>query len=159
SGSPGASACPARRCASPPARAVGARPCWSRRTSRRRCSTPSPGPADGIPGVLPGPLAPGLLEAGGDRVAVDRVVLRPLAFDLDRAHHAAEPGATQPVPTAGEPVEQAAAIRVAASGRIDGAAHRRRRDLLAAAAMVELGTFAALGDDQGVDFAGDRFMA
>src|SRR5690606_31848778 len=103
---------------------------WWKPRSRRIGSMISPVPAETSP-VLPGPLAPDSLEAPRDGIPVDRVVLRPLAFDLDRTHQAAEAGAAQPVPAVGKAVEQAAAIGVAASGRIDGRAHRRRFHQLA----------------------------
>src|SRR5690606_17765976 len=116
-------------------------------------------PAHPLRAVLPGTLDPGPLETGRDRVTIDRMVLRSLAFDLDRAHQAAEPGAAQPVPAAGQAEQQAAAIGVTAPGRIDRPAHRRRLDRRASAVVVEDRTLATPGDDQRVDLAGDLLVA
>src|SRR6185437_2281009 len=57
------------------------------------------------------------------RLAVDHMILRAAARDLDRAHHRGEIAGPFPIPAGGYAVQQARAVRVATASRVD---HRGR---------------------------------
>jgi hypothetical protein len=96
------------------------------------------------------------MERAGELVTRGAVVLPAALGDLDCPHEAAEAPRGFPVESAGDAVQDAAAVGVAAAGGVEDGGGFRGRDVDAAASGVDFRALGATCDDQRLDMARQR---
>lgn len=106
---------------------------------------------------LPGQVAKRLPVTLADLVARRGVALAALVRDLDRTHHRRQRAGALPVPLVGDAVEQAGAVGVAATGRIDDGIRFDAGDFNALSMGVDARTFGTERDDQRLDASSEFF--
>src|SRR5690606_20804012 len=99
------------------------------------------------------------LESFLELLRRELVVLRTVLLDLDRAHEARDAARRLPVELVQQAVEEARAIRVAATGRIGNRLRRHDRNREGFILRVDFRAFRPERDDQRVDARRDLGLA